>query len=913
MSATNTITDLDIKTLLSNNDLYEIPVYQRNYAWGATEIEQLIQDVTDYAGRYPNKSYSIGTLVVAKKKNVAEYYETVDGQQRLTTLLLLSAAIQNTWPEAGLGWLSSLNLKYASRERSQRSISAAFAGSFPEVDGEESIYDDNIKEAYKLCIKELPRKTNEYGITIKDFADYLYKRVVIMRVQLPEKIDLNHYFEIMNSRGEQLEKHEILKARLMDHFTGDTEQRNIYEQSFDLIWEACSNMEKYVQYGFTAEQRHLVFGRNDWNRLTVSSFDEFVDLLKPTLKQGEKGNQMSIEEVIATKTLSLKEVETDDSPDRFNTVINFPNFLLHVLRVQTRDSKIALDDKQLIELFEQQMEGGDATAFVKEFIFNLLKCKFLFDKYVIKREFTANTDRWSLKRLNWYAKSNSNSGWGGYINSFSGTEPDMPDNDNRKVLMLLSMFHVSVPSMVYKHWLSAALNYIFNVPEVTASDYASYLEHIAKSFVFDRFLRDRGKEYYEMIFENLNPVERDEQELNWRKLQYGQIENNFIFNFTDYLIWLRDKETSAKIAAYEFSFRSSVEHFYPQKPFNADIKKIDGEFLHSFGNLCLISHEKNSRLSNFSAENKKEFYSKSVTIDSPKQFLMMQAPHWGTAQIIAHNQAMLGLLKVNMNSGYQLNKTETTAVHWFREYKFNNPVKLLVALLGFDDYLKDAGNDKYDFFDFEYIRKQEVWQLFDAFVTETSPKNIQGIIDHHLNNEPLKSDWRYLFIQYPAAIEYCRNGYIIWRESAEHWIIELLRSEKRTKNNTEELFLFLLRVHFEEQHQIQIKPYEYRHYLDINLGPDGYCVAPKDTTGELYLKMWNKDGIMVIYQLGANVHGNSRAVKALKDFGWELKDGMYELSPKHQLIRLTGNASVDLDNLIISLKKILKKGFGIKL
>ena len=40
-------------------------------------------------------------------------------------------------------------------------------------------------------------------------------KVHIIHYQVPKDIDLNHYFEIMNSRGEQLEKHEIEKARLM--------------------------------------------------------------------------------------------------------------------------------------------------------------------------------------------------------------------------------------------------------------------------------------------------------------------------------------------------------------------------------------------------------------------------------------------------------------------------------------------------------------------------------------------------------------------------------------------------------------------------------------------------------------------------------------------------------------------------
>ncbi len=61
--------------------------------------------------------------------------------------------------------------------------------------------------------------------------------------RVPKDVDLNHYFEVMNSRGEQLEKHEIVKAKLSEQFMGD----NTSMEKFSRIWEACSDMCFYVQ------------------------------------------------------------------------------------------------------------------------------------------------------------------------------------------------------------------------------------------------------------------------------------------------------------------------------------------------------------------------------------------------------------------------------------------------------------------------------------------------------------------------------------------------------------------------------------------------------------------------------------------------------------------------------------------
>ncbi|HVA99369.1 MAG TPA: HNH endonuclease family protein, partial [Bacteroidia bacterium] len=512
---------------------------------------------------------------------------------------------------------------------------------------------------YEICSKELVEKSNENGISIAEFADYLYKYVQILRVPLPDRIDLNHYFEIMNSRGEQLEKHEILKAKLMQCFNSfEKEQREKYFNCFNLIWEACSNMEKYVQYGFTTEQRHLIFGENNWNTISVYDFDELVNKLSPTLLNDANSVEQSIDEIINGNTILHKEEESDGNPERFNSVVNFQNFLLHVLRVQTAKDEVALDDKRLIDIFEEELPAkeNEGIEFVKEFIYNLLKCKFLFDKYVIKREFTANTDRWSLKSLKWYSVGKVKNGVK-YTNTFGEEQCESFDSDNRKVLMLLSMFHISIPSMSYKYWLNASLNYLFNQFEINGKDYISYLEHIAKSFVFDRYLAKQPSEYFPMIYENLNPVKRKFDKLDLNKLRYGSIENNLVFNFLDYLLWihLKGTEKDSRVNSFEYTFRSSVEHYYPQTPINNDVDVIDDSYLHSFGNLCLISHEKNSRLNNHSPVAKKDHYGKSATLDSLKQFLMMNINHWTTDEIETHNKAMIELFSANLNSDFKLN------------------------------------------------------------------------------------------------------------------------------------------------------------------------------------------------------------------------------------------------------------------
>jgi hypothetical protein len=220
--------------------------------------------------------------------------------------------------------------------------------------------------------------------------------------------------------------------------------------------------------------------------------------------------------------------------------------------------------------------------------------------------------------------------------------------------MLLSMFHVSIPSMSYKYWLNASLNYLMEQIYIDSKDYISYLEHIAKAFVYDRFISNQRSEYFEMVYSNRGPIKRNINQLNFEKLKYGLLENNLVFNYCDYLLWLKMKDTDKdpRVKSYEYTFRSSVEHHYPQTPINQDVTKIGEEYLHQFGNLCLISHEKNSRLNNLSPSGKKDYYPKGVPFDSLKQYIMMERTPWGIMQIENHTDEMIKLFVDNMTSDY---------------------------------------------------------------------------------------------------------------------------------------------------------------------------------------------------------------------------------------------------------------------
>lgn len=632
---------------LFNSGNYRIPIYQRNYAWGRSEIMQLIQDIIDYIPEQRN--YYIGTLVVYPQKiNEETLYDAIDGQQRLTTLSIMLSVLKNKFGE--VNWYTKQILNFESRPLSQNAMSFANTGYF---DGHKE-YHSTIKEAYDSIEIELETKLAESGLGINEFATFLGDYVTILRVEVPHDTDLNHYFEIMNNRGEQLEKHEVVKSMLLDTLYDDADDDNEQIQElFHTIWDAVQNMERYVQFGFEPDLRKILFSK-DWSNLIVENTNELLDTYQD-FKQNAKSSgdfKMNIDEILSSEKLFQNTESRLENSERFTSPINFQNFLLHILKIQTENGNVSLDDKKLIDFFKQEIKSKtkeEAKNFVLDFMFNLLRGKWLMDAYVIKRQFVADKEGWSLLKL----KSNDGKK-GYYVNTFGKEEALYKkgrDWSNEYIIMLLSMFHVSTPTMIYKHWLNASLYHLMNVEEVDFDEYRDYLEKIAKQLICFRFLntdKNRKLEYNELIY-GFGNLSEDYPKIEYGNplLNYKSIENNLLFNFLDYVIWNK-LDVGDEGVDFEFTFRSSVEHYFPQNPIGG--KPLDDkEALHSFGNLCLISHQKNSKLNHHLPSAKKNYYSKlnsksGLAYDSLKQYIMMNeydADTWDEISIEDHHKKMV--------------------------------------------------------------------------------------------------------------------------------------------------------------------------------------------------------------------------------------------------------------------------------
>lgn len=607
---------------------YEVPIYQRNYAWEKDEIFALIQDVYD-AYTANNQTYFIGTLVTFNKGD--QIYEVIDGQQRLTTINLVMGA---------LGINLQNKLTYRARKKSNNTIQ-----SIPHFEIDEK--DNGIVNGFnyvKDSINEIVPNT-----CLDGFKTYFQDHVHLIHYQVPKDIDLNHYFEIMNSRGEQLEKHEIIKARLIEKLN-DTDKAK-----FNRLWECCTEMNVYVQQKYFETS---IFGEY-FSDFRVSNFDALPNVEENT-------NTLKICNLINYKG-AVKQPGEEDKIDSFQPIIDFSNFLLIVLKLTRIEdngfepTSFNLDDKELIKEFDK-IKNTINEEFVKKFGFYLLKAKFLLDNYVVhhsNEDDTIDNNPWKLQ---YWQKD----GKKGYLKNLDG-ESDA----QQKLVQLLSMFEVSFTARQRKNYLFYCLLYLLG-DDRDISKYCVFVSGLADKFFKDVYL----------VANNLNEINTpkpgsfDNIIIGDKALNITPHNGNFdftaiygdgtaiskgiplfVFNYLDYKLWEkyadelrgeRTKEGGKERTEFfdalgcsdfglkvfeQFYFsrtRRSLEHYFPQANANRESGAPNKEQINCLGNYAMIGSEVNSSGSNWSPKAKLEHYLdtsgkiKLVSVASIKFMIMMQ-------------------------------------------------------------------------------------------------------------------------------------------------------------------------------------------------------------------------------------------------------------------------------------------------
>lgn len=580
---------------------YIVPLYQRNYAWAQDEIEQLLQDLYENFKKSktnPTLNYFIGSLVVLKRKD--GLYEVIDGQQRLTTLSLLLKILEQ---------VKEPKLFYESRPEVEAFFDSYYRnGNTKDVTFNHKVsHLINAVDLLKQSIVNPDEVKEKRLFDIEDFENFkkfVFENVVLVRVEIPQDTDVANYFEIMNNRGEQLQKHEILKSYLMETLKDkDGNYFKKQQDEFSKIWDACSQMDVHIQKLFSTDDRRKYFG---------DSYDEIFDV-DFTDKETKSAKGFSIDEALVNPEEENKSYLINDIDDsgKDQSIIDFPNFLMHIFKVKYQtyfengnQMEIPLNEKDLIAVY-----NGIKNIDAKDFINDLLYHRTIFDRFIIKatdEEADEEKYKWTLQKPYKYYYDKKNNSSLKYKNNFDSQE---------RLIKVISLLQVTFRNRKYKNWLQEILQFFsnkkrFNIP---INDFQSFIDGI----VLNHFTA------------NMDSTKFDE----------GVNVPHFLFNFIDYLYWVKSPSN------FKFTYRNSVEHHLPQSYKN----EINEGLLDNLGNLCLISKSSNSKMNNEHPTGKAaidgKYYRNNLP---PKQRVIYEMTNhkkrWGNEEILNHRMEITDLL-----------------------------------------------------------------------------------------------------------------------------------------------------------------------------------------------------------------------------------------------------------------------------
>lgn len=244
---------------------FRIPEYQRPYIWGEDEIDDLLDDLRYAHVEKSEQEYFFGSFVCQSKKaidaNGQEFDENdlLDGQQRMTTLLMLFACIRDLSNNTEVKEIcqqsifqkgSSIDnipertrIVFAIRQEVQKFVEEfikAEGGTTRKVDLEEysnQARDTSVRNMARAVVKirddlsEL-MANDESQLNLHDFMSFLRNKLLLIYVATEDLKDAFRLFTILNDRGVPLRNSDILKSQNLGALTNDVDK-----EKYAKLWE----------------------------------------------------------------------------------------------------------------------------------------------------------------------------------------------------------------------------------------------------------------------------------------------------------------------------------------------------------------------------------------------------------------------------------------------------------------------------------------------------------------------------------------------------------------------------------------------------------------------------------------------------------------------------------------------------
>lgn len=242
-----------ISKIFNCDEIYRIPNYQRQYSWTDEQLEALWDDLYEGYENQNNRCYFLGSIVVVK---TGDYLDIIDGQQRITTLIIMMDVLRKSFPDINK---DSDEINFVDLKKIEDSILHGGRRSRLQLQSDpnyDALFNTKIikRESYekltKPTKKEIAKDNPEYKYLntayffytkfkelsredLNKFVNYIFFRTSIIKIVCTDESFAIKLFQVLNDRGQDLANSDLVKAELFGKYDpDDIDGKN----SFNVQW-----------------------------------------------------------------------------------------------------------------------------------------------------------------------------------------------------------------------------------------------------------------------------------------------------------------------------------------------------------------------------------------------------------------------------------------------------------------------------------------------------------------------------------------------------------------------------------------------------------------------------------------------------------------------------------------------------
>ncbi|WP_120914899.1 DUF262 domain-containing protein [Helicobacter pylori] len=384
--------DSYLQDILKDKLYYQIPIYQRPYQWTEENCEKLLDDLFFNYEDDRKGDYFCGSLVLIaiSEDSKVKTYDVVDGQQRLSTFILLAKVLATLYserldPENQEFLQASWSDRHENKKKKKKKrLDFDLVGSSAKKDFQDALdfFDDldaskgedsksngssKSKNNYlknAICLKNYLREKEIENIN--DFIEWLYSNVVFITITCPDADKALSIFNVLNARGLALNATDIFKGELLKKLTEEKEQEELA-----IRWEDLR--QKCLDNGFAMETLFSQYLIYFYAKTSKEKMDKSLNT------QFDKLQKSPLEYLDGVEDFYNAYVEVLEMPDRYAHLLSYKedNYLRVILCASLlhrySQSEIETLKKLLVKFYYQHWVARTKQSQIEQTCCNMIK------------------------------------------------------------------------------------------------------------------------------------------------------------------------------------------------------------------------------------------------------------------------------------------------------------------------------------------------------------------------------------------------------------------------------------------------------------------------------------------------------------------------------------------------------------